>query len=202
LAYRQEFIVKERSLKNMRLILLTIIILTIAGCSEKESAKEAKENDTDYSSPEYLKSIFPGSFVLEKPSSKSFTIEIQNKLEQYIGKNLSLAAYRIDILKDSKDIYIVATPAKFYSTGISTRIKATEQQIAFLLETTPNDRHFSYSILFRLKDIRTPVAILTSEVKSRDSDAFSEIKLESPYQCILYGELIRIETNSRKKPTD
>jgi hypothetical protein len=186
----------------MKLILLTLIMLTIAGCSKKESTNEAKESQPDYSSAEYLKSIFPDSYVLEKPSSKSFTIEIQNKLQNYIGSNLSLSAYKIDILKDSEDIYIVATPARFYSTGISIRIKATEQQIAFLLETTPNERRFSYSILFRLKDIRTPVAVLTSEVKSRDADAFSEIKLEPPYQCILYGELIRIETNSRKKTTN
>ena len=186
----------------MRLILLTLIMLTIGGCSEREQKKDAKKSETDYSSPEYLKSIFPGSYVLEKPSSKSFTIEIQNKLQKYIGSDLSCTAYRIDILKDSKDIYIAAKPANLYSTGISIRIKATEQQIAFLLETSPNDRRYSYSILFRLNDIRTPVAVLTSEVKSREADAFSEIKLESQYQCILYGELIRIETNARIKPAD
>lgn len=177
----------------MRLLLFTLITLAVVGCSKKEP----EESKTDYRSPEYLKSIFPGSYVFEQPSLRDFTIETQNKLQKYIGSDVSLAAFRIDIVKDSGDIYIIAESARY-----STRIKATTEQVAFLLETTPDERPYSYAILFKLRDIRMPAAVLTSEVTHHGTEeAFSEIKLESPYQCILYGDLITIEPNMRTKPS-
>jgi len=161
---------------NMRLLLLTLITLTVVGCSKKKP----EESKTDYRSPEYLKSIFPGSYVFEKPSLGDFTIETQNKLQKYIGSDVSLAAFRIDIVKDNGDIYIIADSSRY-----STRIKATTDQIAFLLQTKPDERPFSYAILFKLRDVRMPAAILTSEVTHHDTEeAFSEIKLDSPYQFI------------------